>query len=386
MKRLNNPSLSTGLSMFSMFFGAGNITFPLMIGQSLDQGLFLALIGLIITGVCIPFSGLFSMVLFEGNYRAFFSRVGKVPGLCIIVLLLSMLGPFGAIPRCITLTYSTLKIYFSSLELISFSLVSSLLIFLFCWKRSRILEVIGYGLAPLLILALGVMIIKGLFVSVPPDVMASSHLNMNSFLYGLREGYNTMDLLAAFFFSSLVYQKLKVQLSGNKQSQNLVLPIFKASLIGASLLAAVYIGFSYVAANHRTLLAGVPMDELLGRVGHIVLGPEAGLITCLSIALTCLTTAIALSVICAEFVQKELLKNKLRYEPCLGIILILTTCVCLLEFDGIVRMLSPLLEVIYPALLMLSLLNVMHKLYQVHPVKVPVFVTTCLAFFFKHFA
>ncbi len=372
--------------MFSMFFGAGNITFPLMIGQSLDQGLFLALIGLIITGVCIPFSGLFSMVLFEGNYRAFFSRVGKVPGLCIIVLLLSMLGPFGAIPRCITLTYSTLKIYFSSLELISFSLVSSLLIFLFCWKRSRILEVIGYGLAPLLILALGVMIIKGLFVSVPPDVMASSHLNMNSFLYGLREGYNTMDLLAAFFFSSLVYQKLKVQLSGNKQSQNLVLPIFKASLIGASLLAAVYIGFSYVAANHRTLLAGVPMDELLGRVGHIVLGPEAGLITCLSIALTCLTTAIALSVICAEFVQKELLKNKLRYEPCLGIILILTTCVCLLEFDGIVRMLSPLLEVIYPALLMLSLLNVMHKLYQVHPVKVPVFVTTCLAFFFKHFA
>ncbi len=385
MKFFKSSSLSTGLAMFSMFFGAGNITFPLMIGQSIGQGLIYAIIGLILTGIFIPFSGLFSMILFEGNYRTFFQRIGRIPGMGIILILLAIIGPFGGIPRCITLTYSTLKIYFSSLELISFSVVSAAVIFLLSWRRSRILEIIGYGLAPLLVVTLAVIIFKGLFFSPSPDYANPSQVSLHPFLYGLREGYNTMDLLAAFFFSSLVYHKLKTQVKNDNSKKSLLAPILKASLIGASLLSAIYIGFSYVAANFHTALSGVPIEDLLGRIGHIVLGPEAGLITCLSIALTCLTTAIALTVICAEFIQSTLFKGKLRYESCLGIILALTTCVCFLEFEGIVRMLSPVLEVIYPSLLMLAFFNILHKLYQVHHVKVPVFATSFVAFVIKHF-
>lgn len=384
MSKIKTTSLSTGLAMFSMFFGAGNITFPLMIGQTVEKGLFFALIGLVLTAVFIPFSGLLSITLFKGDYRAFFNRMGRAPGLFVIIVLLSIIGPFGGIPRCVTLTFSTLKIYFSSLELLPFSLFSCLLIFLFCWRRNRILDIIGYVLSPLLVLFLSVIIIKGIFFS-PPAESVGAAID-HPFLYGLKEGYNTMDLIAAFFFSSLVYQRLRVQMAEKKGSKNLLLPIFKASLIGASLLSFIYIGFSHVAANYSAELVGIPMDQLLGKIGHVILGPQAGLVVSMSIALTCLTTAIALTVVCAEFLQKEIFKEKFRYEVSLSCILITTALISCLEFNGIVKMLAPVLELIYPSLLVLSVFNILHKLYDIKPVKVPVFTAVLLVLYFQHVA
>lgn len=218
--------------MFSMFFGAGNITFPLVIGQSVEGGLIWALLGLILTAVIVPFSGLIAITLYEGDYESFFDRIGRWPGLAVIILLLSMIGPFGGIPRCITLTYSTLKVYFSSMNLLTFSLISSLIIFLCSWKRNRILDLMGYILSPLLLLFLVVIIVKGIFFS-SSDPVGSSHV-AHPFFYGLKEGYNTMDLLAAFFFSSMVYSGLKKQQEGKEKKDSFSLSLKRALLVQRS--------------------------------------------------------------------------------------------------------------------------------------------------------
>ncbi len=165
MSKLKTTSLSTGLAMFSMFFGAGNITFPLIIGQNVEGGIVLALIGLILTAVVMPFTGLMSITLFEGDYERFFNRIGKIPALIVILVLLGIIGPFGGIPRLVTLTFSTLKVYFSTLHLMSFSIISCILIFFFSWKKSRIIDLIGYVLSPLLVLSLLFIIVKGIFFS-----------------------------------------------------------------------------------------------------------------------------------------------------------------------------------------------------------------------------
>ncbi|MDJ0652157.1 MAG: branched-chain amino acid transport system II carrier protein [Simkaniaceae bacterium] len=382
VNKLKSTSVSTGFAMFSMFFGAGNITFPLIIGQTVEGGLPWALLGLILTAVFVPFSGLFAMTLFEGNYESFFNRIGKWPGLAVIFLLLSMIGPFGGIPRCITLTYSTLKVYFTGLHLLTFSLMSSVIIFFCSWKRNRILDLIGYVLSPLLVLFLVVIIVRGIFFSGSAPV-GSSYVT-HPFFYGLKEGYNTMDLLAAFFFSSLVYTRLKKQQEG-KEKKILILPIFKASLIGAFLLSIIYIGFSYVAAHHSFALKEAAVDQLLGKIGQVVLGHYAGLIVCLSIALTCLTTAIALTVVCAEFLQQRLLKNKISYEWSLAAILVTTVFISTLEFTGIVHLLAPALQIIYPALLVLCLFNIFYKIFDYKRVKFPVFVTLMLLLCFRYF-
>jgi len=384
MIKLKNPSISTGLAMFSMFFGAGNITFPLIIGQTVEGGIALALFGLILTAVVMPFTGLISITLFEGDYFKFFNRIGKGPALFIILVLLGIIGPFGGIPRLVTLTFSTLKVYFPGLHLLTFSLISCLLIFLFSWKRSRTLDLIGYVLSPLLVLSLLFIIIKGLFFSDGMSIssnMAVSH----PFSYGLKEGYNTMDLLAAFFFSSLVYAKLKKQ-AGEQSAKtpHLLLSVLKASLIGASLLSIVYMGFGYLASHYSQALEGTPIDQLVGKLGHLILGPYAGLIVCLSIVLTCLTTAIALAVISAEFLESRVFKNKIRYEGALALILVVTAWISTIEFTGIIRLLSPILQIIYPALIVLCLFNILHKTLAIRSIKFPVFTTASLMFYFQH--
>ena len=375
-------SLSIGFALFSMFFGAGNITFPLMLGKTLGKGLLPALIGLILTSVCIPFAGLLSITLFKGDYREFFKRIGNIPSLIVILLLLCIIGPFGGIPRCITLTFSTLKVYFTSMELLPFTLIACAIVFLFSWKQGKIIDLIGYVLAPLLVILLGFIVIKGIVNTPLPKPLLNQEVP-HPFLYGLKEGYNTMDLMAAFFFSSLVYQKLRLKTGCSIDARGLLGPIFKASLVGAFLLSLVYIGFSYVASNYRNQLMNIPIDQLLGKTGQIILGPYAGLIVCLSIALTCLTTAIALTAISAEFLQKEVFKNKLRYELSLFSVLFVTATVSSLEFNGIVALLAPILEVIYPSLLVLCVFNILYKLYNVHPIKVPVFATMLVVLYFQ---
>ena len=64
--------ITTGLAMFSMFFGAGNIVFPLALGQQAGSMAWVAILGFLITAVGVPFMGLVSMILFEGNYKKFF--------------------------------------------------------------------------------------------------------------------------------------------------------------------------------------------------------------------------------------------------------------------------------------------------------------------------
>ncbi len=378
---MKSKTFSNGMAMFSMFFGAGNITFPLMIGQTVSGGLMYALLGLILTAVVIPFSGLMGITLFDGNYKKFFERIGKIPGMFVVVALLALIGPFGGIPRCISLTYATLQSYLGGMPLLIFSLLGCGVIFLFCFRKNRIIDLIGYVLTPILLISLGTIMVKGLFFSTySPSVLTETK---NPFLHGLIEGYNTMDLLAAFFFSSLICSRLKNQRGGKEITgkKALIIPVFKACVVGASLLSIVYIGFSYVAAHYRGELAGITIDQLLGSIGHIVLGPYAGFVVALSIALTCLTTAIALTVICSEFLQKEVFREKLDYKFCLVIILFGSCLVSTLEFSGIVRLLLPVLKVLYPALLALSLFNILHKLYDFKPVKVPVYTIFTIVLF-----
>src|ERR1700722_11983722 len=98
---LKTESLSLGLAMFSMFFGAGNVIFPLALGQFAGDKNLYAILGLILTAALIPAAGVFAMILFEGNYKNFFGRLGKVPGFLLAFTTISLLGPLGSTPRCI---------------------------------------------------------------------------------------------------------------------------------------------------------------------------------------------------------------------------------------------------------------------------------------------
>src|SRR5262245_23932127 len=89
--------LSTGLEIFSMIFGAGNLICPLQVGMGCGNLTFFGVAGFILTAVCLPILGLLCILLFDGNYKSFFYRLGTFPGGFILFISMMMIGPVLAI-------------------------------------------------------------------------------------------------------------------------------------------------------------------------------------------------------------------------------------------------------------------------------------------------
>lgn len=350
-------TIAIGLAMFSMFFGAGNIIFPLAIGQYAQGEPTYAILGLILTAVLVPFSGLIVMIFFEGNYKQFFATLGKTPGFCISLIIITLLGPLGSIPRCISLAYSTVKMVYPNLSPLLFNAMACGLIFICTYKKKRIMDILGYVLTPLLLGSLFYIIMKGMLTATPLPI-SSTKEPLSLFLHGLKEGYNTMDLLAAFFFSTMIVKSLKTVLNKHPEA-SLKKIAFIAILVGASLLALTYIGFSYIAAYHTHDLSVISVDKLLGAIILKMMGSSAGIFICLTVALTCLTTAIALCNVFAEYVRNELFDQKIEYHSALIGTLLLTFIISNMEFQGISSYLGPVLEIIYPILIALTIYQIL---------------------------
>jgi LIVCS family branched-chain amino acid:cation transporter len=380
MQKLKSNTLSTGLAIFSMFFGAGNLVFPLAAGQFAQDQNFYSSIGLLITAVGVPFLGLLSMTLFDGNYQVFFSRIGKIPGFLACLFIMLLIGPLGALPRVITFAHSTVEMFLPNIPLVLFSLVACTMIFLLTFRQSKILDILGYILTPVLLGSLAILIIRALFTE--PDLIEAEESPITIFLHGMYEGYNTMDLMGAFFFSSVVILCLKKELSPSDQKdlKKIVKMTVKAGCIGATLLGLVYLGFSYVAAYNSEFLAAVPKEQMLGALAIKIMGNYAGIIAIVAVTLACLTTAIALAAIFAEFIHKDITKMKISYRIALIFTLILTFFISTLNFEGIMNYLQPILIICYPALIMLSFVSLLYKLYGFKYVKVPVAATLFVSF------
>lgn len=363
MKGKTLQILAVGMAMFSMFFGAGNVVFPLLVGQITTDQSFWSMLGLCITAVGLPFTGLFAMTLYNGDYRQFFARIGKWPGFLIALVLMGCIGPFGAIPRCIALAHATTSMFFDIGAIVPFSIVSCLAIFVLTLKKKRIMDIIGWILTPFFLLSVGLIVVLGI-VDSPAVLVPSGLTSFDSAMYGLKEGYNTMDLLGAFFFGSVVIHTLRSisTVDGELSQKQLVRNGLFACLTGAFLMAVVYIGMSTVSAFHASELVGVKSEVLIGTIALAVLGPYAGITTCIAVIIATLTTAIALATVFADFISQDVCKSRMSYPVALALTLVGAFFVSTLEFSGIVSMLAPIVQMIYPVLLLLSLVNIVIKL------------------------
>ena len=251
--------------MFSMFFGAGNIVFPLTVGQASGNMVGWAMVGLMVGAVGIPLLGLVAMTYYEGDYKQFFASIGTVPAFFVVLFIMLLIGPFSAIPRCISLSYGTIEMYAPQLSSLVFSIAACLIIFA-TFRKSRVVDLLGDVLSPLLVVSLTVIIVKGLLVHPEAPLLDGSIGSMVQF--GLLEGYKTMDLLGTFFFAGVIISGLKGLYPNEKRSSVFAWYSLQASVIAAGLLGFVYIGFAYVASYYSGALAGTTLKCYLVRL-HI---------------------------------------------------------------------------------------------------------------------
>jgi len=350
----NLSSLVVGLALFSMFFGAGNLIFPLFVGQ-LAQGQWMTVaFGFLLTAVVVPFFGVIAMVVFRGNFTEFFSCFGRVPGFLLTLLLLTVWIPLGSAPRCITLAYASLTAHFpASPPMWMFSLGYCLCVSLVIYKKNRMLEILGRFLTPLLLCCLALIIFMGL--QLPSNLAHSSFSHTELFSRGLKEGYNTMDLIASFFFSASIIDILRKSSHDENASLKKAL---KASAIGILILGAVYIGMISLAALHTVSLQGVPKDQLLVHIAKTVLGSHLGVIAALAIFLACFTTSVALVSVYADFISEKVFRSPAKYTLAIILTQIVSFGMSIFGLQGITFVTEPILQIFYPLLIVLIFVNV----------------------------
>lgn len=365
---------ATGLALFSMFFGAGNLVFPLVIGKSAGSENVSALTGLGISAVVFPFLGLMAMMMYGGCLKSFLSRLGKGPAFIMMFLLFMSQGPVGSMPRLITLMHASIKPYFPSVSLSLFSVCMAIVIFLMTIRPQRIVQLIGVFLAPFLLGTLALLVGVGLFQSEAPLSVPEGALH--HFCSGFKGGYQTLDLSAALLFVSVIMPYLS---KGVGTGKDVKMRMFKASLVAAALLMLCYTGLAWLSSHNSTVLAsGIEDADLLYVLAVRVLGPWGSLIATSAVFLACLTTAISLSAVFSEYVRQEWLRGKGSLVWPLAGTLGVTAAMATLGFSGIMKILGPALEIFYPSLIVLCLLNIAHRLYGIKPLKGPVFGTLAL--------
>lgn len=370
--------LSTGLAMFSMFFGSGNLVFPLLVGQMSKGHYFIATIGILLTGVLVPFLGILAIMLFNGDSKAFFQRLGKPATFWFPLIALSLMGPFGVLARCITVAHGAFRLIAPDSTLWIFSLGSCFLIFFLTIKKNKIVPVLGSILTPLLLVSLAGIAMFGLAnTNLPTESFGHS---WTTFKNGFLKGYQTMDLLAAFFFSVFVIRHLKEEKVINENPASALPVFFKSSLIGAGLLSSVYFILVLLGSMYAPQLANIPAQEMLGYIAQQTLGPLAAPIVCGAVILACLTTAIVLTSLFADFLKAEITRNKLSSPTSIAITLAIGFCVSTLQFSGIMGFIAPILEFTYPALIVLTLVSIFHKLWGLKIVRTPVAIAILLKF------
>jgi LIVCS family branched-chain amino acid:cation transporter len=188
-----------------------------------------------------------------------------------------------------------------------------------------------------------------------------------------------MDLLAAFFFSAFVIKHLKDHKAMQETPARSLSVFLKSSLIGASLLTAVYCFLVLIGAMYAHELRSVPPQEMLGFIAQKSLGPLAAPVVCASIILACITTAVVLTVLFADLLRTEICKERISPSLALGATLAIAFLISTLEFSGIAKIIGPILEICYPALIVMVVLSIFQKLWGWKSVRGP----TAVAFLIK---
>lgn len=365
--------LTTGFALFAMFFGSGNLVFPLLVGTQSQGHFIVSSLGIIVTGVLVPFIGVLAMLLYKGDTQEFLGTMGKPAKFWFPLIALSLMGPFGVLARCITVAHGSFTLLFPECSLILFSIIFCSTIFLLTANKSRIIPFLGSTLTPFLLLSLFGIIAAGVWYGEKPQ--AENVHTWSAFQTGALQGYQTMDLLAAFFFSTFVINHLSKKFAANTDKHALFKVFIKSALLGGGLLSIVYCGLVYLGSAFALELQNITPQTMLGVVAQKTLGNISAPIVCTAVVLACFTTAVVLTSLFADFFRQEVCREKINDIGSLLITLLIAFGISTLEFSGIAAFLAPILETLYPALIVLTVVNIANKLCGVTLRRWPVVLT-----------
>lgn len=344
----------TGFAIFTMFFGAGNIVFPLLLAQLWGKEWVMSFFGFILSGVLLTLLGLFAGVLTRTTHN-FFLPLGIRIGFLVQLILICIEGPFGVVPRCFIVSFGGVKAVIDTIPSIYFYSCLAVLLYFFATSKTRLVSIIGKYLTPLLLFLLLITFIMTAYLygdSPFKDVTLSSE----AFVDGVFKGYLTYDLPGAIYFTTIAITYLQ-HLGQTKKE--VISNGVKACTISGILLIMVYIIFFYLGISYRDIIMDVSAEQILPTIIKHAFGKTFSVVFALFVVIACLTTAVAAITIWTDFLHHYLDRFNIKHRWILGGSLVITVIVSMLEFNGLMSLLSPVLNIIYPVLAFLAIYNIL---------------------------
>lgn len=377
--------LATGFALFAMFFGAGNLVFPLFLGANAGHYITWVAVLFIVVGVGTPLLGLISTSLFKGNYWDFFGRLGKTPAFLIITFLMLVIGPFSAAPRTEVITYESLLPFLP--HFLSNSWVFSVLFcgvtFVCAMREAKIIDVIGYWITPVKLFCFVLLIVLGILLVGHMMPVSTVENGRNIIAKSVSMGYGTMDMLGAFFFATIAVRAISARvpegMDERKHSHLVVNRLLKSCLVAGILLSLIYLGFMMAAYCHSAVLVGLSPDKMLHAVSAVILGSYGSIFVSFCVTFACLATSIALADVTSTYLYEHVVRSRVPRVYCMIFVLGAMFFMTQLGFSGIMRFAYPVLQVIYPALIVLCIVNILHITTGLKMVKTPVVLTAVIS-------
>lgn len=343
----SSSTLFIGITLFSMFFGAGNLIFAPFLGVQAGTDAWWALAGFVCTAVIMPIAAVVIISRYE-DARHMISTIHPVLASLFMALVYLLIGPCVAIPR----TASTSFEMFAWLlgDGMPIRIVYTVLFFsaaaFTAYRPGRLKDILGRIMGPILvamvlILCIGALIKShGLPVAGPTDLYAS-HPMMTGFL----DGYQTMDILASFCFGIVIL--LNIRQMGVTEPVKQISLLSKAAIIAGLLLGSLYAllaitGMRYSADfgsyTNGALILSALANDVYGRFGTILVS--------LIFLAACYNVCSGLLSCCAEFFFA--LTKKMDYNKWLLLFTVAGILVSVGGLDFILAFSAPILEWVCP--------------------------------------
>lgn len=289
---------TTGLMLFALFFGAGNLVFPPVLGASAGAHLPAVLVGFLATGVVAPLAAVVAVSTSGEGIVGLARRVGPRFGALMPLAVYLSIGPLYAVPRVATVSYELAirpLLGLAGVDAGHWALPAHAAVFFtasvaVAARPSHLADAIGRWLTPALLALIAVLCT--VVVASQPVVTrpAAPDYTAAPVATGLTRGYLTMDVLAATVFGIVVITTLHGR--GLRTPRAVVRATAASGALAAGLLAAVYVGLALI--GERTPGAADDGTALLRAAAARALGDWGVVIFAAIVLLACLTTSVGL--------------------------------------------------------------------------------------------
>ena len=364
MQKLSGKNLLlVGFTLFSMFFGAGNLIFPPHLGAQAGTSLWPAFAGLAVSAVGLPIAGVVAVAR-AGGLDKLAGRVHPVFAMVFTILVYLSIGPCLAIPRTASTSFQMLVPLIgggTGLQL-AYSVLFFAAAFLVALRPEKLTDWLGRILCPSLIVLI-VVLFAGCLIH-----PLAAHYGTPSAEYaalpavqGILYGYQTMDTLAGLNFGAVIALNIRARGVTESRAVEGVDASFVAVQVGTGVnISARSLGamLGHAGAETGTVYPGLATGaEVLTALAQTLFG-RAGLVLVAAIfVIACFNTCVGLIACVGQYFHQLL--PRIPYPAIAAFFAVASMLVSNLGLAAIIRLSTPVLNAIYPAAIVLILLSFM---------------------------